>query len=255
MKDYLNSLLPRIRRYSDSLDKKSILIEQPWVIIDNEGNYEKLIFKNNQELIMSLNGIVSVGTWEYLSGAKSLFIDINKSKVLLNQEFIEKGLLVLKYDGFSDKYFLLANENIIPNLDVEKYLMRIFYNKRNISLIESSDKQRYEIARDSIDDMTGAIGQFVFQNANPINDGAFQSRNSKVNYYIKKSRIYKKSIVIEVKTLSGITLFIESFFITSKDQRPKKGDVVRLNNFDFAPDGIYKISLFKKIRVENRVII
>lgn len=48
MKDYLNSILPNIKRFSETLDKITILIEQPWVFIDNNGNFEKLIFKKKQ---------------------------------------------------------------------------------------------------------------------------------------------------------------------------------------------------------------
>jgi len=182
-------------------------------------------------------------------------IDGNKSKILLNQEFVDKGILVLKYDGFSDKYFLLANENIIPDLNIEGYLRRIFYNLYNIALVESSDNLNYEILRETINDDTGAIGQTVLKNAKIIREGMFQSKHSKVNYYIKNSKIYNKSIILFIKTLDGHQLFIESFFILNRDKKPKRGDIVRLNNSDFAPDGIYKIGMFKKIKVKNGVIV
>jgi len=241
MKAYINSLLPSLRRFSDSLDKKSILVGQPWVLIDEEGNFEKLIFKKNQELIISQNGVVTVGRWEYLSSAKSLLIDRNKNKILLNQEFVEKGILVLKYDGFSDKYFFLVNENIIPDLNIEAYLRRIFYNKYNIVLVDSNDNQKFEIVRNSANEAAGIIGQVVLQNANKISDGSFQSRTSKVKYYIQNSRIFKKSIVLVIETMDGTFLYIESFFVFDGNIKPKRGDIVRLNNQDFA---MHRVSHF-----------
>lgn len=253
MREYINSLLPRIKQFSDSLDKKSILIEQPWVIIDDKGNFEKLIFKKNQELIMSLNGIVSIGRWEYLASAKSLLIDRNTNKILLNQEFVEKGLLILKYDGFSNKYFLLANENIIPDLDVEQYLRRIYYNRYYISIIESTDGQKYEMLNHLGTD--GIVGQKVLKNAKDITEGSFQSKNTNVNYYIKNSIIIKKSVFINIQTINGPKLIVECFFIDSYGKKPKKGDIVRLTNLRFAPDGIYKLSILKKIKVKNGIIV
>jgi hypothetical protein len=67
MKQYLNNLLPRIKQFSESLDKKESFIDTPWVIVDEDLNQQKYIFKRNGELIMSLNGQVSIGKWEYLS--------------------------------------------------------------------------------------------------------------------------------------------------------------------------------------------
>jgi hypothetical protein len=255
MREYINSILPRIKQFSESLDKKAILIEQPWVFINDEGNFEKLIFKKNQELIMSLNGIVTMGRWEYLPSAKSLLIDRNTNKILLNQEFIEKALLVLKYDGFSDKYFVLANENIIPDLDVESYLRRIFYSQYHIGLIESTDDKTYEIVRQTDNEFIGRIGQSVLENAKTVNEVSFKAKDSNINYHIKNGKIYKMSENIDFKTLDGKKLVVESFFEYNYERQPKKGDIVRLNKYKFAPDGIYRLSRFKKIKVENGIIV
>ena len=253
MKNYINSILPKIRRFSESLDKNALLIEQPWVNIDSEGNYEKLIFRKNNELIMSSNGIASTGKWEYLPSANSLLIDRVKDKILLNQEFVEKGLMILKFDGFSDKYFILANENIIPDLNIERYLRNIYYKNCNVKIIYTTNNQEYEILRNDEYETTGLLGQTVLRNAVQISDCSFQSDSSKVIYYVKDSKIYKKSIIKEIKASDGTILLIECY----TSDKPKKGDIVRLshNKNDFAHDGIYKIGMFSKIKVENGVIV
>lgn len=206
---------------------------------------------------MSLNGTVTIGKWEYISSAKSIMIDRGKDKILLNQEFVEKGLLILKYDGFVNKYFILANENIIPDLNIENYLWKIYRKKFNISIIESIDEIKYEIAKNSISDNDGLIGQTVFHNGNKTSDGCFQSKNSKIFYYVKNSKIYKKSVIIEKKIANGKILFFECFFSFAPNRNIKKGDYVRLSydRNDFAPDGTYKINFFIKIKVKNGIII
>ena len=88
MKNYLSNILPRIKQFSQDLDKKEGFVDVPWVIIDELQNQQKYIFKRNGELLMSLNGQVTVGKWEYLSAARSLLIDRNVDKILLNQNFI-----------------------------------------------------------------------------------------------------------------------------------------------------------------------
>ena len=117
MKQYLNNLLPRIKQFSESLDKKESFIDTPWVIVDEDLNQQKYIFKRNGELIMSLNGQVSIGKWEYLSVAKSLLIDRNQDKILLNQFFVDPAVMVLSLDGRKEDYLILANEILVPDLE------------------------------------------------------------------------------------------------------------------------------------------
>ena len=98
-----------------------IFVEKPWVIIDENQNIQKYIFKRNGELIMSLNGQVTVGRWEYLSSAKSLLIDRVQDKMLLNQNFIDPAVMILKKDNLYDDSLILANEILLPDLNVMNY--------------------------------------------------------------------------------------------------------------------------------------
>ena len=83
MKTYLQEIVNRLSQFSEKLDNATLFIDKPWVLIDTESNYHKYIFKRNGQLIMSLNGQVQLGKWEYLTVAKSILIDRIKDKVLL----------------------------------------------------------------------------------------------------------------------------------------------------------------------------
>jgi len=124
MRVFLKNISKQLKQFSKSLDKKSILIDQPWALIDEEFEMQKLIFKKDGELIMSKNGKVSVGNWEYLNVSKSLLIDRGEDKILCREVYIDEGVLILKLDGTDSNFMVLANENHIPDLNIKDYLTK-----------------------------------------------------------------------------------------------------------------------------------
>ena len=131
MIDYLKNLLPRLSKYSESLDKLELFVDHPWVFIDEDNNKHQYIFQRNGNLIMSMNGKGQNGKWEYISTAKSLWIDRGVDKILLNQGFIDKGVMILKKDTLISEPFMLVNLNIITDLDVKGYLENLIAKKEN----------------------------------------------------------------------------------------------------------------------------
>jgi len=127
MLPFVKSLLPRLKQYSKNLDQTSIFIDKPWIMIDENKDQHHYVFHKDGRLIMSLNGSVQIGKWEFLAGSNSLLIDRIKDSMLLNQEFIEDGLMFLKKDGLKDHFFILINKNVIPDLDYERYLKKMLY--------------------------------------------------------------------------------------------------------------------------------
>lgn len=246
MKLYLTNLLPKIKQYSQDLDKKKLFVDIPWVIIDEERNQQKYIFKKNGELVMSLNGQVTIGKWEYLSSAKSILIDRIVDKILLNQNFIDSAVMVLKKDGTKDENLILANEIILPGLDVVRYLKNLFYRKNNIAISELKSGQMLEFYN-----YEGFIdGNKVAIDGEPVPRGVFELVNSGRKIVIDNSRI--------------IRVFIKKTFKTNNDEivieheencAPAKGDKVFTNDGSYVPDGKYKIGFLKFITVENGRII
>lgn len=239
MKEYINNLLPRLREFSQNLDKKELFVDVPWVLIDSEQNYQKYIFKRNGELIMSLNGGVVIGKWEYLATAKSLLIDRVKDKVLLNQNFIDSAVMVLKLDGLKDENFVLANEVLIPDLDVLGYLKRLWYAKNNITLKKLDSGK--EIEFHSYDPY---VGTKVTIDGNEVQDQVF-SVNPVTRWVIKQSALYRILKLQEYDTNRGKILI-------ERDEYGglHLGDLVFQKNIQ-APDGKYKVGFLDYIHVEN----
>lgn len=139
MKTYLLDIIPKLKRYSAKLDDTTLLTNKHWVVID-EKSTEKTVFifreKENQ-LLISTNGKIEKGTWEYL-GKNSIIIDKSDGSYLFKHGFADDTLLALKVDG-QDKYAILVNEEQFEN-DL-KNLRNIvsFLNRRYLGIINESN--------------------------------------------------------------------------------------------------------------------
>ncbi len=131
MKEFLKDIFPRIIQYSKSLDDQTVLTNKSWVLIsDDSKTREVWIFKRNNELIFSRDGIADKGTWEYLPESKSLYIEIGEVKRLINKAFVDDVILLLRLDGGKD-FIALANENKInETFKIEAHLVQYLPESR-----------------------------------------------------------------------------------------------------------------------------
>ena len=110
MQTYFSNIIPSLARYSKKLDDISLLTTRHWVILDESSQSKSTyIFRNNNELIVSENGIVVHGTWDYL-GFNKILLRINNSSFLFQHGFLEDDILALKLDG-RNEYAFFINES------------------------------------------------------------------------------------------------------------------------------------------------
>ncbi|MCX6186806.1 MAG: hypothetical protein NTU43_07395, partial [Bacteroidetes bacterium] len=172
VKIYLNSIVKQMRNHTATLDNSNILVDKPWALIDDENELQKLIFKKDQKLIMSKNGQVQIGKWEYFPEAKALLIDRNIDKILCNEAFIDNGVMILRLDGTDNRFFILANENVIPDLNVNEYLKNLLYRKLQIRERKLIDGKILEVA--GVEEWDHPhIGNNVTVDAEEIEDGKY----------------------------------------------------------------------------------
>ena len=109
MQTYLSDIIPSISRYSKQLNDETLLTSRHWVVIDEIANRKNIyIFRKNRDLLISTNGLVEKGKWDYLGNDKIL-IEQNGKAFLFRHGFFEEDFLVLKLDG-GDEYAFLVNE-------------------------------------------------------------------------------------------------------------------------------------------------
>ncbi len=106
MKTYLAVIIPKIQRFSQRLDDLTKLTNQHWVSIgDIELHKRVFVFRPNNQLLISNNGIVEKGSWEYL-GNQSLLLDTKTESYLLKLGFIDENITALKLDSTNTTHFL-----------------------------------------------------------------------------------------------------------------------------------------------------
>lgn len=110
MKTFIADIIPKLKKFSHKLDNLTLLTNQHWVIIDELKNSKCVyIFRSNYELLISQNGKVEKGKWEYL-GNNSLLVERKEECFLFRHGFFDSNILALKVDG-RDEYVFLVNEN------------------------------------------------------------------------------------------------------------------------------------------------
>jgi len=248
MKAFLQHIVTDLKNFSKSLDTKSILVDKPWALIDSDFEVQKLIFKKNNQLILSKNGQVVIGSWDYFPEARSILIDRVQDKILCNEGFIDEGVMILKMDGTKNNFFVLANENIVPDLDAFKYLKQLRYVYLKISPRKLINGQVLEISDWQISDIS-EISKRVTIDAEEIEDGIYVDE-SQSKYIVKNGRVIEKITAAKYKSRDGLEILIEQKFPYFFN----KGDIVWING-RIAPDGKYKILDANNIVVKDGKIV
>lgn len=160
-----------------SLAKKSILINKPWALIDEEMELQKLIFKKDGALVLSKNGEAQEGKWEYYPEARSILIDRVSNKILCNETYIDENAMILKIDGTDNRFFVLANENTIPDLDVITYLKAKVLDQLHVRQEKILGVGQVEVFT-SENGWNGIHrGNKIFQDFEPLKDGDYEVEN------------------------------------------------------------------------------
>lgn len=110
MKAYILDIIKTIQRFSKYLDDQALFLNQRWVFFDDKNECKILfIFRNNNELLISINGNVKKNKWEYIDNRTILITDEEGMK-LYRHGFLDNSILALSIDG-DDKYVLFFNES------------------------------------------------------------------------------------------------------------------------------------------------
>lgn len=109
MKTFIADIIPKIQRFSQRLDDLTKLTNQHWVSLSDITQTKRVfIFRANNQLLISDNGLVEKGSWEYL-GNQSLLLDTKNESYLLKHGFFDENVIALKLDS-TDSYVFFINE-------------------------------------------------------------------------------------------------------------------------------------------------
>lgn len=147
MQTFISDIIPKIQRFSQKMDDLTMLTNQHWVVMDEIDKTKNVyIFRKNNELLVSSNGEVEKGRWEYL-GNNSLLIDKKDRSYLFKHGFFDENVLALKIDG-REEYAFLVNENKYDGelnsfKSVINFLNRTYLDPR----VQKKLAEQYEIGK------------------------------------------------------------------------------------------------------------
>lgn len=147
MRTFIAEIIPKIQKFSKMLDDLSTLTGQHWVSLGEiEHRKTVYIFRPNNQLLISENGIVKKGTWEYL-GNQSLLLETENNSFLLKHGFVDENILALKLDS-EDRYVMFINESKygkdLNNIHDIQYFLETRYKNQNFIPNNSSYKELQE---------------------------------------------------------------------------------------------------------------
>ena len=267
MLGYLVNLLPRLRQFSQSLEQSELFVDKPWVMLDDDGQRQTYIFRRGGELLMSLDGVVQMGSWEYIAPAESILIDRKVDKLLLNHFFFTEALLVLARDGRPDSKFILANRQLIPDLDVAGYLRT--FEARQLLQPDSRSQTTIKVplhikALITTGGLTLeahglkeqlAAGDAVYIGSEVAPDGQhtiIDSVNSDTyGLEVKDGLVRRIFWPRNFKLTTGETMVVEC---SAKEFAPAIGNRIYSTMRDAFPDGKHTIAGFGRVRVRSGII-
>lgn len=171
MRTFFADIIPKIQRFSQKLDDLTKLTNQHWVsITDIAQNKRVFIFRQNNQLLISENGIVEKGSWEYL-GNQSLLIDTKSESYLLKHGFFDEHVIALKLDS-TDNYAFFVNETRydkeLNNInDVLKFLSDK-YLKQKTANEPIGSKPRQNLTSRKLPKPNMYVEQMLYSNASTL---------------------------------------------------------------------------------------
>lgn len=142
MKTFIFDFFNKVKRTSETLDAKTIICNKTWRVFTDGNEKEIYIFMEDGKLVISYNGIVTMGSWMYIPANHSLVISGNNQNFLV-YPILCNNMLALIVDGTNQCAFLLddtINElkriNTLENIIA--YISNNQYVKSNQLTIEST---------------------------------------------------------------------------------------------------------------------
>lgn len=153
MKTYILDSINRIKRLGENLDAKTILCNKSWQIFNDTGEKELYIFQENGDILLSTNGIVSQGKWQYIYANKSILISVKENSYMLHPSFSINNIMAMNLDG-TERYMLMIEEQSLLALqlksleDLNQYLLSIENTEKQKEQKHEEDNLQKEANRE-----------------------------------------------------------------------------------------------------------
>lgn len=144
MRTFILNTINQIPATNRQLDYKSTLKTNEWkVFTGSEGEVEKFLFMDNEELLVSVNGKTSSSKWQFMKVNSSLIIDDGMNKYMFKVIVCSKDIVFLNVDSTNSYSFLINTKSKALKdaswKDIQSFLMKEF----NIDLFDDKEREIY----------------------------------------------------------------------------------------------------------------
>lgn len=145
MKTYLFNLINKVKSTSEALDAKAVLCNKTWKVFNDLGEKEVYIFMEDGTLVISVNGVATIGSWKYIPANQSLII-VGGAQNFLVHPVICNNVLALVQDGTEQCAFLLDStkeelEYIKSLQNIEGYIQKYINNSTDNNKILNTQQE------------------------------------------------------------------------------------------------------------------
>jgi hypothetical protein len=238
MIEYIKNIIPRLRGFSEKVNKEELLIGKTWVWVGFNQGYSTLHFLGDKRLLISQLGDVQEGSWEFIGNDHLLHLKGSGFSVLLNHGILFKGVLIMQKQGVLDSYEVLYDEQVIPNGDVIKYIESQITKPFTIDQAsEVKNDYPYSIfisGTELLFDKYPEVGMII--HSSEVFSGKVYRLPKNRAVEILNNRIIKVFYPVELVTKTGVLVLEIEIFL---DNKPK--GIGFFKNKDELPDGEFII--------------
>lgn len=155
MKTYLLSTFDRLKSFSQKLDVRITLCGNSWNVLNDDGQSEVYVFKPDGTLYISVDGLVTKSTWQFLPVDGSLVIEAPSQSYMLTPYIFDNGIFVMQLQG-TQTFSFLIEQNMAKDLGLDTYkALESYLNNKLIQntptqTLQSIEKQGDKLERIAI---------------------------------------------------------------------------------------------------------
>ena len=144
MRTFILNTINQIPATNRQLDYKSTLKTNEWIVFTgSEGEVEKFLFMDDEELLVSVNGKTTSSKWQFMKVNSSLIIDDGINKYMFKVIVCSKDIVFLNVDSTNSYSFLINTKSKALKdaglRDIKFFLMNNF----NIDLFDDQEREVY----------------------------------------------------------------------------------------------------------------
>lgn len=151
MRTYLLDSFNKYKRFSETLDVRTILCNKSWWIFNDCEEKEIYIFQEDGSLIISFDGKVTRATWQYIPANKSLIISSKDEAYMLHPAFSNENIFALQQDG-TNKYAFMIDEQQGQSFQPKSLTeLKLYFENIECKKIKAEQKRQKQIEQSRIE--------------------------------------------------------------------------------------------------------